>query len=281
MIRKENAYLLLLNPIYIGSLILLILNDLYLKFEFPSFITGKLSDFTGVFCFATVLFLLLSRFYKKKSAIRGSFAISVLILALFQVPLLLHGINTFLAQIGLPETTLTSDFTDILVVIIYPMFNWFINYYIEKRFQINVVKHVSWVSVLCVSMVWFVATSYSSRKLLALDRSYQYSSEIDEFISNLTLFLEGEGFENIDHNSDQHNRISFYAERPEVIQVNPEDSFERIVIWNFKFRKTTPDSLVFNEVILSGTNFDVEHQADSLVNNYFLPKLETFLEERE
>lgn len=52
--QKTKASLLL-HPLFIGSLALLLLNDFYLKYAYPGFLTGKLSDFAGlivlpVFC---------------------------------------------------------------------------------------------------------------------------------------------------------------------------------------------------------------------------------------
>lgn len=43
---------LLFHPAFLLSLLLLLLNDLWLKYAFPGWITGKLSDFAGLFAFA-------------------------------------------------------------------------------------------------------------------------------------------------------------------------------------------------------------------------------------
>jgi hypothetical protein len=42
----------ILHPLFIGSLSLLLINDFYLKAEFGNFLTGKISDFVGLFVFA-------------------------------------------------------------------------------------------------------------------------------------------------------------------------------------------------------------------------------------
>ena len=46
---------LLLHPFFLCSLVLLLVNDLYLKYEFHNWFTGKLSDFAGLLVFATFL----------------------------------------------------------------------------------------------------------------------------------------------------------------------------------------------------------------------------------
>jgi hypothetical protein len=61
---KTKPYNLLLHPAFLTGLILLLLNDFYLKYEFHNWFTGKLSDFTGLFVFAVFLSALLPK-YKK------------------------------------------------------------------------------------------------------------------------------------------------------------------------------------------------------------------------
>ena len=53
---------LLLHPIFLISLATLLLNDFYLKYEFHNWLTGKLSDFTGLFVFS----IFLAVFFSKK-----------------------------------------------------------------------------------------------------------------------------------------------------------------------------------------------------------------------
>jgi hypothetical protein len=55
---KSRPYKLLLHPLFLTGLILLLLNDFYLKYEFHNGFTGKLSDFAGIFIFAVFLFVL-------------------------------------------------------------------------------------------------------------------------------------------------------------------------------------------------------------------------------
>jgi len=51
---KRNLSLLL-HPLFISSILLLLLNDLFLKYAYPNWLTGKLSDFAGLFAFAVFL----------------------------------------------------------------------------------------------------------------------------------------------------------------------------------------------------------------------------------
>lgn len=60
--KKESV----LNPIFVFSLILLLLNDFLFKAMYHNFVTGKLSDFAGIIVFT--LFLLVF-FHKQKRAV--------------------------------------------------------------------------------------------------------------------------------------------------------------------------------------------------------------------
>jgi hypothetical protein len=51
----------LLTPIYIGAVAVLVLNDHVLKHAVPGFVTGKLSDFAGLFAFAVFLSVAIRR----------------------------------------------------------------------------------------------------------------------------------------------------------------------------------------------------------------------------
>src|SRR6187549_1545810 len=55
----KNKLQLLLHPVFILSLACLLLNDIYWKYEYHNWLTGKLSDLTGLF----VLSVFLSAFF--------------------------------------------------------------------------------------------------------------------------------------------------------------------------------------------------------------------------
>lgn len=52
---KSPTRSLLLHPVFLINLIVLIINDNWLKYAWPGFITGKLSDVTGIFVFIVFL----------------------------------------------------------------------------------------------------------------------------------------------------------------------------------------------------------------------------------
>lgn len=60
---KPRTYSLL-HPLLIASLFLLLLNDFYLKYAFHNWLTGKLSDFAGLFAFAFFLIVIVPHYRK-------------------------------------------------------------------------------------------------------------------------------------------------------------------------------------------------------------------------
>ena len=59
---KSKPYYIFLHPFFLISLFLLLLNDISLKYEFNNGLTGKLSDFTGLFVFALFLIAFVPKF---------------------------------------------------------------------------------------------------------------------------------------------------------------------------------------------------------------------------
>ena len=121
--RKKD---LIVNPYFIIGLIILILNDSYLKWEFNNTVTGKLSDFAGLLIFPMFLTFINKRFAKHSSLIVGIFFI------LWKSPL----INPFLDFINLNkviEFNRVIDYSDYLALTVLP----FSHFLIKKKLDGN------------------------------------------------------------------------------------------------------------------------------------------------
>src|SRR5210317_531581 len=57
---------LLTHPLFLGALLALILNDHLFKAVYPSWLTGKLSDFSGLFVFPVFLAVVLGRWWHSR-----------------------------------------------------------------------------------------------------------------------------------------------------------------------------------------------------------------------
>lgn len=120
----ENSLRCLQHPLSLLSITLLLLNDHIFKVISPSWLTGKLSDFAGLFFFpfvvATALSFLLSRF-KLKSRDLGQWAfgfVAIWFLLLKTIPLVNHISITLISKIhGYPVQVLL-DASDILALIV-------------------------------------------------------------------------------------------------------------------------------------------------------------------
>ncbi|NDV96876.1 hypothetical protein D0T84_18475 [Dysgonomonas sp. 521] len=111
---------LILNPYFITGLILLILNDFYLKYKYGNFITGKLSDFAGLLIFPMFFAALVPKLKKYASLITGIGFI------LWKLPLLTPAIG-LINQI-LPVTIhRVIDYSDYMALLILPLSHYLIN----------------------------------------------------------------------------------------------------------------------------------------------------------
>lgn len=152
---------------FLLSIILLLLNDLYLKYEFHNALTGKLSDFAGLFAFPYFF----SCFFPRKS-----FWIYVLtgLLFVFWKSHLSQSLIDF-AQVYNLWINRTIDYTDLFSLIMLP-----ISYFYWKSDGRKAVKYHMFIKpfVIGVCCYTFIATSmpqhYEEKKLYS-----GYKVEVD------------------------------------------------------------------------------------------------------
>jgi hypothetical protein len=105
----------LLHPYSLIALIVLIANDRYLKAHWPGFLSGKLSDFSGMFLFPVFLFATWSLFGLRRSrgAVLGAIVVSDFVFVAVKTwPLATDAYLYLLASLGLPSH-LVRDWTDL------------------------------------------------------------------------------------------------------------------------------------------------------------------------
>jgi len=144
---------LILSPYFITGLILLILNDFYLKYQYGNFITGKLSDFAGLLIFPMFIAAIIPRFRKSASLITGIGFI------IWKLPLFTPVID-FINQYSFVTIHRVVDYTDYLALLILPLSHYLINHR-EDHFIINQnkLKHFSKYVLLVIAFFSFCATS--------------------------------------------------------------------------------------------------------------------------
>lgn len=278
-ITKRYQAKLMLNPIYIGSLLLLILNDIYLKPSFSNLLTGKLSDFSGVFCLAVFLYIVSANRVSRIFRARASFIISFGLLAIFQIPWVVNFVNSMLISLQFPKTSLTPDYTDLVVVIIYPAYfkflEWAENVEIGNVFGGEYIFRI----VFSVSLIWFVATSFTSFQVVQLNKVVITEKKEAEFFYSFEGFLFENGFELISLIKTDESAFLLIASKAENFE-NKYGRYTQELDWQFKFNLQHDNLIELSEIQLYAFNFKIEEPlADSLINKEFIKAFDVYISE--
>lgn len=192
-----------LHPFYLIFFSVLILNDIYFKSEFTSVVSGKLSDFTGVFCLYIFLYELFHiRFNPKSSKIYSSLIVIICFGAL-QFSAVIIFLNEALMHIGIYGLNLTPDKSDLIALVMIPFGTVFIrkteSYSLKMKanYKLNLK-----VMIFTGSCFWFVATSFvgfktvSNNKRFALKESVAFTLfQIEKFYDEKGYLIEGRSSE--------------------------------------------------------------------------------------
>ncbi len=261
----------MVHPIYVGSLFILIVNDVYLKYTFTSALTGKLSDVTGLFCFTIFLYTI---FHKRKNdhkAFGKSALLAGGIFTLIQFPFVVEGIDAFLISNHLPQTNLTPDVTDLFVLILFPVFALFIRqnmgFELKKSVQIH---EIATVTILSVSMLWFVATSFPTRSIVSdTNKSYVLNKSEALVLFEFENFLEENEFEIYDREILDDSTYIYNAESRIDLERDSSFSYNRRIDWRIMLGvETTPLMLHIDSVSLGNLRPDLpKSKVDSLVKH--------------
>ena len=112
----SNRFKLLSSPFFLIPLAILLLNDFVLKAAFPGFITGKLSDFAGLFAFAYFLAVLIPAHQKLIiGAVAGFF--------IYWKSPLSNGLLEAYNSLALPDLVRVVDYADLSALAVLP-FVW-------------------------------------------------------------------------------------------------------------------------------------------------------------
>lgn len=171
---------ILLSPLFLATLFILLLNDFYLKAQFGSFLTGKISDFAGLFVFP----LFWVCFFPTRKIL-----IYVLtgILFVFWKSDFSQGFIDFWNSFEILRISRVVDFSDLAALSVLPLSYHY--YYLlaqktEKfRFRLNqnLLQKIKVSSVCLFSLFAFTATSYEQDRDIYLDKKYEFRMNIKDF----------------------------------------------------------------------------------------------------
>ncbi|CAL2103720.1 conserved membrane protein of unknown function [Tenacibaculum sp. 190130A14a] len=186
--NKQNH---LYRGLFLGSVLLLLLNDLYLKYEFHNYLTGKLSDFVGLFAFPYFFSCFLPKRTKSIYVLTGLFF--VFWKSEFSQPFFdfAHSYN-----IGINRTV---DYSDLIALLILPIS--YIYWKQETSFSIfskPIIKPL----IIVISCFAFIATSIPHHfENIAIKSNISTQVKVDFQTVNKKLHIYGNSINEINNYS--------------------------------------------------------------------------------
>lgn len=169
----------IINPIFISSLLILLINDFFLKYAFHNWITGKLSDIFGIIVFALFFTAFASKF-KKSIFIITAFAFS------FWKTSYSQPIIEFWNTLKIIQFDRTIDYTDIIcVLVLIPLYQYSPSILLikSKTIVFKLVKPA------LISITFFAILSTSQRRYL-IPSSMKLDKNITIKMSNDSFFRQ-------------------------------------------------------------------------------------------
>lgn len=186
---KVNYSRILLSPLFLLSLFLLLLNDFYLKAQFGNFITGKLSDFAGLFVFP----LFFSAFLPKRKL--EIYILTGFLFIFWKSPYSQSLIN-FWNIFGILKIGRTVDFTDLSALLILPVSFVYLSLKTkqEEIYSMLLVKKIATSLIIVLSVFAFTATSLvKERTIMFHENEYKFSlkkEEVERILKNTKTFYD-------------------------------------------------------------------------------------------
>ncbi|WP_299991851.1 hypothetical protein [uncultured Pontibacter sp.] len=169
---------LITQPLFILGLVLLLVNDLYLKYEFSNSLTGKLSDFAGLFIFPFFFSTLIVKYSRH-------FYLLTAVLFIYWKSPLSQPLIEWCNAVGAPINR-TVDYTDLLALSILP----FSYYYFKNKLEIER-RYSPLLTVICsvVSLFAFCATTLPMEQVnskVATNKYFVLDMSKEELFTTLT-----------------------------------------------------------------------------------------------
>ncbi|MBU0488134.1 MAG: hypothetical protein KKD31_09315 [Bacteroidetes bacterium] len=158
---------------FLGGLTILLLNDLLLKELFGNWITGKLSDFAGLFIFPLFWTAIFPRHRKKIFVLTG------LIFIFWKSPYSQSFILSW-NNLGLLQIARIVDYSDLIALVVLPL-ALYINYYDDR------IKKLSINPVLPLALSFFAFTATSYKKDFDYNKKYDFEFSKSELVRRINL----------------------------------------------------------------------------------------------
>ena len=172
MVRNPNP---LRSKLFLVGLVVLVVNDHYLKLAYPNWFTGKLSDFAGLF----VLPIFLSSVSEKPT--RLNYIFTALIFIIWKSPVV-EPLITAGKSIGIPFHR-TVDYTDYIALAILPCSYRYLST-IPLSGVINKELPINAFAVIC--FVCLTSTSLAPNFAGEINKSYRFGASKSDLIMEIT-----------------------------------------------------------------------------------------------
>jgi hypothetical protein len=169
---------IILSPLFLIGLFLLFLNDFVLKSQFHNFLTGKLSDFAGLFVFS----LFFIAFFPKRKAV---ILVFTAILFIFWKSAYSKNVIEFWNSLELFRIGRTIDHTDFFAVLVLPFSLLYSNYRLSKNKIRLPLNRFAGVFLVFTSIFAFTATSYEQDRNISYGKKYNFRFTQTELIERL------------------------------------------------------------------------------------------------
>lgn len=187
-----------MSPVFICGLFLLLLNDFFLKDQFHNFLTGKISDFAGLFVFP----LFIAAFFPKRKA---EIYISTGILFAFWKSPFSQFLIEFWNSFEVFRINRVVDVSDLSALLILPVSYKFFSQ--KHKTETNIFQSFSLnrfasLIVITISVFAFTATSSESDRRVWIDNKYEFEMNLEDFknlVKNTKSFHVYK-FENVNEN---------------------------------------------------------------------------------
>ncbi len=204
---------ILLSPLFLFGLFLLILNDFFLKSYFHNFMTGKISDFAGLFVFP----LFFAAFFPQRKLF---IYLSTALLFVFWKSPFSQSLIDFWNSFQFFKIGRTIDYTDLSALSVLPLSYFYFKTETQKQktFSLNLAKRILASFVVLLSVFAFTATQLVEERSFSMVKDYEVKvnrNDIEDIlkknekITNLKIVREADFYP---ANTENINPNGFYAQ---------------------------------------------------------------------
>ncbi len=174
---------LIYGKLFLISVLLLLLNDFYLKHHYHNYFTGKLSDFAGLFAFPYFVSLLI------KSKVKPIYVLTGILFIFWKSSfsqIIIDGFNGM--GIGINRVV---DYSDLMALLILPISY---QYRIRELIRIRKIRFIPKPIIIGICSFAFIATTLQSEYVelnLKSDYETQMEMPLDSVLNQMQVYYQG------------------------------------------------------------------------------------------